>query len=348
MRAAQAFQRCVAGLDDAPLRAWKQLALKRDGASLADFHAFSSNPRLRGSAEADRLKGVEDHGAGLLSKEIRPDFQDRSRELWRRVDRCCLDRFPFISERTLRRKADAFERGPTGGEPWSAPTLDRGRREATAILTLETLTNDAMDQLFYQDETLDGLFDDFALDPIVSGEERAVDFVGSEKEKLRTLRHWQRFLFPPREEGRQEDRGKKEFTIRLLERPAGAGRTYIGERAGRVDLFGPYTIRPSTDANRGVTRSVPLVLDDRPQSVSAVNEDRNGWTGRLELRGGPLKLLYFVQLASVERPRQDGRVWTVRVEVPDFDRPELRPEGIFEVTFDRPLPGVFPDLGSDE
>jgi hypothetical protein len=41
-------------------------------------------------------------------------------------------------------------------------------------------------------------------------------------------------------------------------------------------------------------------------------------------------------------------VWTVRVEVPDFDRPELRPEGIFEITFDRPLPGVFPDLGSDD
>jgi hypothetical protein len=348
MRAAQAFQRCVAGLDDAPLRAWKQLALKRDGASLADFHAFSSNPRLRGSVEADRLKGVEDHGAGLLSKEIRPDFQDRSQELWRRVDRCCLDRFPFITERALRRQADVFERGPTGGAPWSAPTLDRGRREATAVLTLETLTSDAMDQLFYQDETLDRLFDDFALDPIVSGEERAVDFVGSEREKLRTLRQWQRFLFPPREESRQEDRGKKEFTIRLLERPAGTGRTYIGERAGRVDLFGPYTIRPSTDANRGVTRSVPLVLDDRPQSVSAVNEDRNGWTGRLELRGGPLKLLYFVQLASVDRPRQDGRVWTVRVEVPDFDRPELRPEGIFEITFDRPLPGVFPDLGSDD
>lgn len=346
MRAAQAFQRCVAGLDDVPVKAWKQLALKRDGASLADFHAFSTNPRLRGSSDAERFKGIEDHGAGLLAKEIRPDFQDRSKELWRRVDRCCLNRFPFVTERQLRRSADAYDRGPTAGEPWSAPTLDRGRREATAILTLETLGSDAADQLFYQDETLDRLFDDFTLDPIVSGEEKAIDFVGTDKEKLRTMRQWQRFLFPAREEGGREDRGKKELTIRLLERPATAGRSAIGERTGRVDLFGPYTIRPSTDANRGVTRSVPLVFDDRALSVSAVNEDRNGWTGRLELRGGPLKLLYFVQLASIERPRQDGRVWTVRIEIPDFERPELRPEGVFELTFDRPLPGVFPDLGS--
>lgn len=344
LRAAQTFQRCVSGLDDAPVKAWKQLALKRDGASLADFHAFSANPRLRGSSDADRLKGVEDHGASLLSREIRPDFQDRSKELWRRVDRCCLDRFPFITGQALRRKADAYDRGPTGGDVWSAPTFDRGRREASAVLTLETVTSEAMDQLFYQDETLDRLFDDFALDVVVSGEERAIDFVGADKEKLRTMRQWQRFLFPPRDEGGHAESGKKEFTIRLLERPATAGRTYLGERAGRVDLFGPYVIRPSTDANRGVTRSVPLVLDDRPLSVSATNEDRNGWTGRLELRGGPLKLLYFVQLAGVERPRQDGRVWTVRIEIPDFERPELRPEGVFEVTFDRPLPGVFPDL----
>lgn len=341
MRAAKAFQSCIRGLEEEALKAWRQLA--RDKTLLADFHSFSANTRLKGDPDADRLLSVERKGCDLLSKDIRPEFQDRVKELWRRVDRCCIDKFPFITERALRRKRDAYARGPIRGERgevWSAVTLDGGRREAWSTITLETASQDSLDQLFYEDETLDKLVTDFALMPILAGDERLVDFIGSEKEKVRVMQRWQRFLFPDRDGGRDSSR-KPEFTVRLIDkRPTGA--VWIGERVGRVDLFGPNTIRPANP--EGVTPAVPLIMDDRPLTVSATNEDRNGWTGRVELRGGPLKLIYFVLVASEGRPRQDDRVWTLRLEVPDLDRPEARPEGLFELSFDRPIPGVFPDL----
>ena len=334
VRSAQAFQRCVSGLEETALRAWKQLVAEK--ALLADFHGMTSNPRLRGVPEADRLRPVEAKAAELLVKDIRPEYQERSKELWKRVDRCCADRFPFISERNLRRLRDLYARGPqrvAGNELWGPITLDTTRRESTVTVTLETATREALDQLLYEDETFDRLFSEFALVPIVDGEEKSVDFVGEDKERLRAMRRWQAFLYPED----KADRGKKpEVTIRLIERGRGGGQTFIGERVGRVDLFGPNTIRPSNPAV--ATPALPLLFEDRPLAVVGVNEDRNGWTGRLDLRGGPLKLVYFVLLAAEGRPRQDDRVWTIRVEIPDFERPDLRPEGLFELTFDRPFP----------
>lgn len=339
LRSAQAFQRCVSGLEETALRAWKQLVAEK--ALLADFHGMTANPRLRGVPEADRLRPVEAKAAELLVKEIRPDYQERSKELWKRVDRCCADRFPFISERNLRRLRDLYARGPqrvAGNELWSPVTLDTTRRESSVTLTLETATREALDQLLYEDETFDRLFSEFALVPIVDGEEKSVDFVGEDKERLRAMRRWQAFLYP---EDRAERGRKPEVTIRLIERGRGGGQTFIGERVGRVDLFGPNTIRPSNPAV--ATPALPLLFEDRPLAVVGINEDRNGWTGRLDLRGGPLKLVYFVLLAAEGRPRQEDRVWTIRVEIPDFERPDLRPEGLFELTFDRPLPAVFPE-----
>lgn len=341
VRTAQAFQRCVSGLEETALRAWKQVAA--DKALLADFHGLSANPRLRGVPEADRLKPVEAKAAELLVKDIRPDYQERSKELWRRVDRCCADRFPFISERNLRRLRDAYARGPqrtAASEPWSAISIDTARREASVTLTLETATQESLDQLLYEDETFDRLFSEFALLPIVEGEEKLVDFVGEDKDRLRAMRRWQAFLYP---EDRAERGRKPEVTIRLLERGRGEGRTFIGERVGRVDLFGPNVIRPSNPAV--ATPAMPLLFEDRPLAIVGTNEDRNGWVGRLDLRGGPLKLVYYVLLAAEGRPRQDNKVWTVRIEIPDFERPDLRPEGLFEMTFDRPLPAVFPEGG---
>jgi hypothetical protein len=342
MKAAKAYQSCIKGLEEEALKAWRALA--HDKSLLADFHAFSGNIRLKGDPDADRLLSVERKGCDLLSKDIKPDFLDRSKELWRHVDRCCADKFPFITERALRKKRDAYARGPIRGERgevWSTITVDGGRRESWATITLETASQDSIDQLFYEDETLDKLVTDFALAPILSGDEKFVDFVGPEKEKIRVMQRWQKFLFPAKGEGGRDSSRKPEFTIRLLEK-RGTGAVWIGERVGRVDLFGPYTIRPSNPES--VTPAVPLVMDERPLTISATNEDRNGWTGRVELRGGPLKLIYFVLVAGEGRPRQDDRVWNVRIEIPDFERLDARPEGVFEFSFDRPIPGVFPDL----
>lgn len=341
VRTAQAFQRCISGLDDIALRAWKQLAA--DKTLLAEFHGPSENPRLRGLSEADRLKPAEIKAAELLVKEIQPDYQERSRELWRRVDRCCADRFPFISERNLRRLREAYARGPlrsSGNELWSAVSFDPRRRDASVTLTLETASREALDQLLYEDETFDRLFSEFALMPIVEGDEKLVNFVGEDRERLRALRRWQAFLYP---EDRAERGRKPEVTIRMIERSRSGAQTFIGERVGRVDLFGPNVIRPSNPAV--ATPALPLLFEERPLSIVGTNEDRNGWVGRVELRGGPLKLVYFVLLAAEGRPRQDNRVWTVRIEIPDFERPELRPEGLFEMTFDRPLPATLPEGG---
>ena len=93
--AADAYKKCVAGLDDDALKAWRQLALGKDGAVLADFHAFSGNNRLRSESSAARMSGVEAAGARLLVQEIRPSFLNRLRGLWTIAGSCCGDRFPF-------------------------------------------------------------------------------------------------------------------------------------------------------------------------------------------------------------------------------------------------------------
>ena len=71
-----------------------------------------------------------------------------------------------------------------------------------------------------------------------------------------------------------------------------------------------------------------------------------GWTGRLAIEGGPLKLLYFVHVASIGKPSRNRTVWEVRVEIPDYDRPNSRLEGIYVLEFDKPIPRVFPDSSS--
>jgi hypothetical protein len=350
------YRATIEVLDDEPLAAWKQLARGEDGASLEDFHAFSRNRRLARDSRAQWLtESAEEHGAELLSEAIRPQFRSRADELWRYQETCCRDRFPFITETELQRKRLSYERGyeqaQGRGELWLNAVQDNGRRVITLPILLETVGKEEIDRLFFSGGRLDEMFVDFALDPIVElGEDgkprTSIDFVGPDKQKLRILRQWQRFLYGE-DRNASFSRGLSDgekFTLRIIERQSTADRAYVGERASLIELFGPHRIRPSTDAGRGRVLEVPLELEDRPLSVHAINEDRTeGWTGRLELRGGPLKLLYFVLMASERGSLADGREWTVRIEVPDFQYPNRRLEGVFDLAFDKPLPGVFPD-----
>jgi hypothetical protein len=349
--AAEAFQGLFNALDDDPLAAWRQLALDPgDGATLGDFHAFSANPRLKRDSDAQwMVDNVETRGAKLLSEEIRPVFEERFEELWRQVGRCCADRFPFLGRRRLERERESYALGLRdserrgGGVIWAGKDRFEGRREVRESLLLESVGWDALDRLFFEGESLDKLFRDFALDPLVDGTETAVDFVGERKSTLSDLRGWQRFLYG---EDQRPSTERRTFQVQLLGQTATPNGVYLGERVAEVRLFGAdRPIRTSTDAGRQVVREAPLALNvpaDHMFTVCGTDEAVDGWTGCLEVRGGPLKLLYLVHLAAEGRPREDGRVWTVRLAVPDFRNPSLRPEALFELTFDRPVPGVLP------
>jgi hypothetical protein len=341
--AANGFKRCVAGLESDALKAWRQLALQKDGTSLADFHAFTGNLRLRGNPIAGRLAAVEAHGAALMTSEIRPLFVERSRGFWGRVAQCCTGRYPFISPRQLRRQQESYFQGyAQGAGAWVDESRDPRLREVNDTLDLQTASLDAIDRLFFEGGSLDSLFADFALDPLVDGKERIIDFIRGDRERLRVLRQWQRFLFA--EKGAGAGSGQQ-LRIKLVDRSSPPPHVFLGERMGQVDFFGSNPLRPSTDANRVRVLTLPLTLEDRPTSVLGRNEDKDGWSGRLTLRGGPLKIPYFVHLASAGRPREAGRIWTVHLELADYQQPQTRLDGLFELTFDRPLPDVLPDEG---
>jgi len=342
--AAQTFKRCISGLEENPLAAWRQLARGQDGASLADFHAFTGNRRLLGLAQTPRMIGVENKAAELLVREIRPQFTNRLRGLWTVAGSCCNDRFPFISLARLQGQQESYQRGPSAGGPWSPPGRDTQQRSVTDALQLETVTLDSLDRLFFAGGSLDSLFDEFVLEPIVEGREKAIDFVGGSKDRLAVLRQWQRFIYG---DGRTSSAMK--FQVKLLSGVSTAPRIFLGDRMGQIELFGPRNaVRPSTDAGRERALPMPFLMDDRAVTISGRNEDKaSGWTGILNLRGGPLKIPYFVHLASQGRPREGGKVWTVRVQLPDYAQPQQRLEGVFEFTFDRPLPEIVPGASLD-
>jgi hypothetical protein len=341
--AAEAFKHCVSGLEETPLNAWRQLAQERDGASLAEFHAFSSNLRLRGVQQAQRMVAVETQGAQLLAREIRPQFEGRLRGLWTVAGSCCNDRFPFVSRARLQGQQESYLSGPAAGGPWAPVARDSQARSVTNVLQLDTVSLDALDRLFFAGGSLDGLFDEFVIEPIVEGREKAVDFVGPNKDRLRVLRQWQRFVYG---EGRSS--ASQKVQVKLLSGTSTAPRIFLGERMGQVDLFGPNAVRPSTDAARVRILTMPLLMEDRPVSIVGRNEDKSGgWSGILTLRGGPLKIPYFLHLASQGRPREGGKVWTVRIQLPDYTQAQQRLEGVFELTFERPLPEIVPGAALD-
>ncbi len=343
--AGQIFQHCVAGLDEDPLKAWRQLAQAqdRDDVSLNNFHAFSTNLRLRGNPSAARMIEVENKGAALLSQAIRPTFLDHLKGLWSIAGSCCGDRYPFISRARLLGQQESYQRGPSSGGIWAPPGRDTAQRASTDAMQLETVTLDALDRLFFAGGSLDSLYTDFVLDPIVEGREKAIDFVGAGRERLRVLRQWQRFVY-----GDGRTSAAQQVKVKLLSGANTAPRIFIGERMGQIDLFGPNAVRPSTDAARVRILNMPLLMENRPVTIIGRNEDKGGgWSGILNLRGGPLKIPYFLHLASDGRPREGGKIWTVHLQLPDYQQPQQRLEGVFEFTFERPLPEIIPGATID-
>ncbi|MEM7353140.1 MAG: type VI secretion protein IcmF/TssM N-terminal domain-containing protein [Acidobacteriota bacterium] len=350
-RAVASYKSVFEVLEDEPLAAWRQLALGEDGASLDGFHSFSRSSRLRRNSQGKWLAAnVEEHGARLLSDAIRPRFQQEAERLWGYLDNCCRRRFPFITERELLKQRRSYDQGHAaagrGAEPWLG--LERRTDISTLRVELPTVSRDEIDRLFYAGGDCDRLFRDFALQPLLGDPESepvtTVDFVSPYRKRLRTLSQWQSFLYGDAGDGRGRQRNLADdqtFELRILEDRKTADRLYLGERMGRISLFSrDKIIRPSTDARTGRRLSIPLRYDEAPLSVTGTNEDEGtGWNGRLEISGGPLKLIYFVLLAR-EESRADGQVWVVRVEVPDFGQPRNRLEGLFELTFNRPVPGV--------
>jgi hypothetical protein len=341
LEAANAFKGSVSAASDQPLRAWQQLARSEAGGpSLKQYMAFSVSPRLRNNSTALRMKReVEDHGAHLLRDAIRPVFAPREAVVFGKLNACCLGKFPFINELQLQLERSQFASG-------QAYSRSGGSGAAYYRVELPTV---GMADISGAIVELGALADEFALDPIFSGEAREFDFVGEHRPILGVACAWDRFLFTPGAAPGQPGAPKEhKIEIRSVEKPPTQGAIFIGDRVGQVTFFDRSTIlRPSTDVKTG--RTPPpyvwrLAAAESPLSITGRNEETaRGWTGTLDILGGPLKLFYWVRRASEDRkPGQDDRIWTVRVEVPDAERASTKLQGVFELKFDEAVPGVIP------
>ncbi|MGH9369725.1 MAG: type VI secretion protein IcmF/TssM N-terminal domain-containing protein [Thermoanaerobaculia bacterium] len=339
LAAADKFRGIVSGLSDQPLPAWRQLAAN-DGALLKDYKAFSGNPRLRGEAMAQRLKrDVEDHGAHLMREGIRPQFEPKERAAWEKLNACCMSKFPFVNELQLRQERASF----ASGEAYS-----RGGPAGAAVLNVN-LPTIAMADIRGPLKDFGLLAAEFAIDPIVNGEAREFDFIGEERPVFSVARLWEALVYGTGAAEPEHPDGKPHnISVRLLDRPVAAGAVFLGDRVSDVRLFDSRTlIRPSTDVKSGRTPD-PYVWRlgsaDAPLEIRGKNEDaRAPWTGSLNISGGPLKLFSYILHASEERrPEADRRVWNIRVELPDAERPGGRLQGVFELKLDDSLPAVIP------
>jgi hypothetical protein len=340
LEAANALKGSVSAASDQPLKAWQQLARSEAGGpSLKQYMAFSLSAKLRNNPTALRMKReVEDQGAHLMRDAIRPIFAPREAVVWGKLSACCLGKFPFINELALQ-----LERGQFA----SGQAYSRSGGSGAAYFRVE-LPTVGMADISGAIAELGALASEFGLDPIFSGEAREFDFVGEHRSILGVAGGWDRFLFAPGAAPGQAGSPKEhKIEVRSVERAPSQGAVFIGDRVGQVTFFDRTTIlRPSTDVKTG--RTPPpfvwrLAAAEQPLSIIGRNEDAHGWTGTLDLLGGPLKLFYWARRASEERkPGQDDRVWTVRVEVPDAERANLKLQGVFELKFDEPLPGVIP------
>ena len=112
-------------------------------------------------------------------REIRPQFEGRLRGLWTIAGSCCNDRFPFISRARLQGQQESYLGGPSAGGPWAPPGRDTQARSVTNVLQLDTVTLDALDRLFFAGGSLDSLFEEFAIKPIVNGREIPESLTGA-------------------------------------------------------------------------------------------------------------------------------------------------------------------------
>jgi hypothetical protein len=356
-RAIGDFKSIVGSLDSDALAAWRELSEKPE--NLSQFHAFSGLGGVRYADDLRRL--LEEHGAKLLVSEIEPGFRRSYQEFWRRIADSAYGDFPFITRNELEDARDMYARGYSRGERqdldderrggrsrrslagarWSNRSSDAGRRVEAMTLELPTISHRDAENLFGE---LAVLVENYGLTPILTRSETMIDFVGSARPTLASLQGWAAYLVGGEESRRR--RTDEIFEARLLPQYRQGDGTFLLERVNSIGFFdAERPIRSSTEQYV----DVPLEMSESPVTVVGVNEDRTtGWTGRLIIEGGDFKIPYFVLVAADSEPSSDRRVWEVRVEIPAFDRSRGRLDGIFELSFDRPVPDVLPNNAGRE
>jgi hypothetical protein len=335
------FKKTVGALGDKDeLKSWKQLATGGEGATLRGWHAFTGDLRIRGGPYGRSLKSLEDRGASLIKAAIEPQFNPKWDALYQRLASCCSGQFPFVTESRLKQqRAEYAAEVVSGGLSLrrSLPTI--GQADVLGVLT-----------------EVGVLSDEYAVDPLLGGAEPSFDFILQNRGSLAVARLWQRFISGATSTGAASLGGKpggpggREISVLALDRGPGAGRRPLKDRVSQITLFDRGVIlRPSTDIK---SQRIPppfvwrLSSADALLTISGRNEQsgEGGWTSTYEVTGGPLKLFYFIRLASEGRTDlSDPKVWTIRVQIPDGKNPRELLEGAFEIRLDEPLPPILPN-----
>ncbi len=350
MQALDVFRSTVTGVDQEPLKAWKTLATAIEPPSLKGYHSFSRNLRVKNNPTHGRaLVEAEGIGAHLVRDSIRPQYAQSEEPVWAKLQSCCTNQFPFVSEAQLRQQRISFYNGEL---------FKPGRVVSGGVarqITLDTLSQASISDAF---PIVGSLADQYALDPILQNQEPEFDFVGLPRRPvIAVARGWERFLFGiggttgnALGGGGRSAGGFREHKIdvTVLDFPPAPGRKFVGERVGAVSLFDTRTrLRPSTDRKSGAQPQPFLwrmAPSDASLAISGRNEDKAGWTGTLEILGGPLRFFYYVRLASDERDASTSpREWRIRVVTPDAERPNEPLEGVYQLLFDEPMPPILPN-----
>ncbi len=341
LAAAETFKKTVGALGDKDeLRSWKQLATGGEGATLRGWHAFTGDLRIRGGRYGRSLKSLEDRGANLIKTAIEPQFNPKWDALYQRLASCCSGQFPFITESRLKQqRAEYAAEVVSGGLSLrrNLPTI--GQADVLGVLTEVGI-----------------LSDEYAVDPLLTGGEPSFDFILQNRGSLAVARGWQRFIAGASAAssaslaGKPGGPGGREISVLALDREPGPGRRSLKDRVSQITLFDRGVIlRPSTDIK---SQRIPppfvwrLSSADALLTISGRNEQtgEGGWTSTYEVSGGPLKLFYFIRLASERRTDlSDPKVWTIRVQIPDGKNPRELLEGAFEVRLDEPMPPMLPN-----
>ncbi|MDL1948836.1 hypothetical protein FBQ97_03370 [Acidobacteria bacterium ACD] len=351
VQAAQTFKQTVTALSDQPLKAWKQLSLAQEGTSLRAYHSFSRSAAVRRSPWGRQLVSVENRGANLVRDAIRPNFSQVQEPVWRKLQSTCQGQFPFISGRQLANDRQAYSsltslRFSGGGSNVSynldLPSI--GQTQFSGILT-----------------ELGALCDEYALDPILWGGEPEFDFVGDpQRSWFHVGRRWERWVYGGPGGGGAAGGQLREHKvdIRPIQFNPLPGRRFVGDRVGAVILFDRNTmVRPSTDAKAGRFAPNPFVWRlspaEAPMPILGRNEESGtrGWTGNLDVKGGPLRFYYLVRVASEprdrlafesdeEKMREKEKYWTIRLVFPNAETVNEPLEGLFELVFDEPVPPI--------
>jgi hypothetical protein len=341
LAATDMFKRTVGALGDKDeLKSWRQLATGADGATLKGWHAFTGDLRVRSGPHGRSLKTLEDRGANLIKTAIEPVFNPKWDALYQRLASCCSGQFPFVTESRLRQdRAEYAAERVTGGLTIrrNLPTI--GQADVLGALT-----------------EVGVLSDEFAVDPLLGGGEPSFDFIQQNRSSLVVARLWQRFISGAAPgasaslAGKPGGPGGREISVLALDREPGAARRPLKDRVSQITLFDRGVIlRPSTDIK---SQRIPppfvwrLSSADALLTISGRNEQsgEGGWTSTYEVTGGPLKLFYFLRLASEARTElSDPKVWTIHVQIPDGKNPSALLEGAFEIRLDEPMPPILPN-----